>query len=364
MTSTDSGTSTNSTPNSTPNSAPSNGTGPLAGHAESFARLALTNVTREYPNQPGHLLAGPAELTEPRTYHPAFYGAYDWHSSVHMHWLLVRLTHRHGNLIDQDAVTRTLDAHLSPAALSAESGYLRANPSFERPYGWAWLLMLAAESGATDGQRWGTALAPAARAVAELVLSWLAKATYPVRHGTHTNSAFALGLILDSAERAGVPELTGPVAAKLREWFLDDHGAATRWEPSGQDFLSPSLSEADAMRRVLTPEDFAGWLAAFLPELSAAPASGSGSQLLFPPVISDPADPQIGHLYGLCLSRSAALYGIAGALPDDDPRVPLLRSTADKHLAAGLPVTSSGDFSTDHWLATFAALALEAAASG
>lgn len=341
----------------------------VAAHAGSFARLAVANTTREYPNLPGHLVGGPEELVASRAYHPAFYGAYDWHSSVHMHWLLLRLLRGHAERVDVPAVTGTLDAHLTPAALAAEAEYLRAHPSFERPYGWAWLLALAAESSALGVERWSAALAPAARTVAGLVTDWLPKARYPVRHGTHTNSAFALGLILDSAEAAGVPELAAPVRAKLREWFLADHGASIRWEPSGQDFLSPALSEADVMRRVLPPDEFAGWLTAFLPELDAgagveagagAGAGADGAEFLTPPEVSDPADPGIGHLQGLCLSRVAALRGIAAGLPDGDPRVPALTGSADRHLAAGLPATAGGDFTTDHWLATFAVLALEA----
>lgn len=334
-----------------------------AARAASFARLALANITREYPNAPAHLLSGPDELVPPRTLHPAFYGAYDWHSSVHMHWLLMRLLRRHPSSVDATAVTGALDAHLTPAALATESGYLRANPSFERPYGWAWLLALSAESSALGVERWTTALTPAAWTTAELIFAWLPKAAYPVRHGTHANSAFALGLVLDSAERAGLPELVEPVAAKLREWFLGDHGAALRWEPSGQDFLSPLLCEADAMRRVLPRGEFAEWLTAFLPELSTAASAGCTHTFLAPPRVTDPADPQIGHLLGLCLSRAAALHHLAAALPTGDPRVRTLTGAADAHLAAGLPAAASGDFTTDHWLATFAVLALEAAPS-
>ncbi|MBC2864377.1 DUF2891 family protein [Streptomyces mexicanus] len=346
----------------------------LTARAARFAEVALANITREYPNAPAHLLAGPHELVPPRTLHPAFYGAYDWHSSVHMHWLLLRLLRLPW---DGEAATstlradvvRALDAHLTTRALSAEAAYLRAHPSFERPYGWAWLLALTGESAALIAQqersgtqasglldaarRWHTALAPAAATVADLLLAWLPKATYPVRHGTHANSAFALGLVLDSADRAGVPHLAAPVADRIRRWYLPDHGAATRWEPSGQDFLSPLLCEADAVRRVLPAREFAHWLERFLPELGS-----TGGDFLPPPRISDAADPQIGHLLGLCLSRAAALRGIADALPDGDVRAPVLTAAATANLAAALPATTSGDFTTDHWLATFATLAL------
>ncbi|WP_329454830.1 DUF2891 domain-containing protein [Streptomyces sp. NBC_01497] len=331
----------------------------LTSYTDRFARLAVANITREYPNFPAHLLAGPEELVAPRSYHPAFYGAYDWHSSVHMHWLAMRLLRRYGPAAaEAGAITRALDTHLTTEAMAAEAAYLEEHPSFERPYGWAWLLMLAAESAAHEDRRWFTALEPAARTVATLILDWLPKARYPVRHGVHSNSAFALGLVLDSAERAGVPHLVEPVRAKLRAWFGADQGGALSWEPSGQDFLSPLLTEADAMRRVATPAEFNRWTAALLPELTSAAHAGR-PLLLEPPEVTDPADGQIGHLHGLCFSRAAALYALADAL--DDFRSAILRDTAAAHLEAGMSALGSGDFTTDHWLATFAVLALEAA---
>lgn len=328
------------------------------GYADTFARLALANIAREYPNHPGHLLAHPGELVPTRIYHPVFYGAYDWHSSVHMHWLAMRLLHRHAPRETADAITGELDQRLTPQGLDAEAAYLRAHPSFERPYGWAWLLMLTAQSARHGHRRWSEALAPVARAVADLLLDWLPKARYPVRHGTHANSAFALGLVLDSAVDAGLPELTGPVEEALRGWFADDTGGSLAWEPSGQDFLSPLLAEADAMRRILEPAAYAAWLAGFLPELDAAVRAGE-PLLVAPPEVTDPADPQIGHLFGLCFSRAVALRGLAGAVQDE--RAAVLRHTADVHFAAGCRALGSGDFTTDHWLATFALLAAEAA---
>ncbi|WP_377273471.1 DUF2891 domain-containing protein [Peterkaempfera sp. SMS 1(5)a] len=331
----------------------------LAGRAQAYADLAVANVTRPYPYFPTHLLQGPDELLPPSTRHPAFYGAYDWHSSVHMHWLLVRLLRRYGTRFDTAAGVATLDAHLTPANVAAEADYLRSHPSFERPYGWAWLLALAAECralGDAAGSRWSDALAPATAAVADLLQNWLGKATYPVRHGVHSNSAFALGLVLDSAEQAGHPELLEPVTAALHRWFAEDHTAPVHWEPSGQDFLSPSLTEADAMRRILTREHFAAWLSRFLPGLSEPLRDGTPFE---PPVVSDPTDPQIGHLIGLSLSRAAAFHGIAAGLPADDRRIPGLAAAAEAHLAVALPATDSGDFTTDHWLATFAVLALD-----
>jgi hypothetical protein len=332
---------------------------PLAAHAAGFARLALANITREYPNSPAHLMTSPDEDVRPSALHPAFHGSYDWHSSVHMHWLLVRLLRRHGatpDLPDTAPVTDVLNRHLTNANIAVEAAYLRSHPSFERPYGWAWLVALAAECRAyagPAGARWAAALAPAVAAVDALLTEWLPKATYPVRHGTHPNSAFALGLLLDAGE---LPATTAEaVRRRLRAWFADDHDAPAHWEPSGQDFLSPALTEADAMRRVLGREQFARWLDRFLPALrSAAPCP-----VLEVPVVSDRTDPQIGHLLGLTLSRAAALRSIAAGLPDGPVRRRLAES-ADAHLAAGLPVVRREDFTTDHWLATFAALALDA----
>ncbi|MFD5119432.1 DUF2891 domain-containing protein [Streptomyces sp. NPDC058385] len=328
--------------------------------AAEFARLATGNVTREYPNFPAHLVTSADDETGPRALHPAFYGAYDWHSSVHMHWLLVRLLRRRLPDPAQVAeVTGVLDRHLTPAHLATEAAYLQDHPTFERPYGWVWLIALAAECrahGGPDGDRWADALAPAVAAVDLLLSDWLPKATYPVRHGNHPNSAFALGLVLDTGARAGLPAATvEAVRDRLRSWFAGDHDAPAHWEPSGQDFLSPALAEADAMRRVLTGPEFEPWLDRFLPALR----TGAPCPLLEVPVVSDHADPQIGHLLGLALSRAAALRGIAGALPDGPVRTRLTEA-ADAHLAAGLPAVERGDFTTDHWLATFATLALEA----
>ncbi|WP_434587441.1 DUF2891 domain-containing protein [Streptomyces sp. A5-4] len=331
---------------------------PLSAYATPFVRLALANITREYPNFPAHLISAPDEQHRPGALHPAFYGAYDWHSSVHMHWLLVRLLRRHGDtpaLADTAPVIGALDRHLTPDNLAAEAAYLRDRPSFERPYGWAWLIALAAECRAYEGAagaRWAEVLTPAVATVDRLLADWLPKATYPVRHGNHPNSAFALGLVLDAGELPTTT--TQAVRERLLAWFADDHDAPAHWEPSGQDFLSPALTEADAMRRVLSRERFAQWLDRFLPALR----SGAPCPLLDVPVVSDRADPHIGHLLGLALSRAAALRSIAGALPDGPVRARLTDS-AEAHLAAGLPAVERGDFTTDHWLATFAALALE-----
>ncbi|KOV67581.1 DUF2891 domain-containing protein [Streptomyces sp. MMG1121] len=332
---------------------------PLTAHAAPFARIALANVMREYPHSLTHLMTSPDEEVRPRALHPAFHGAYDWHSAVHMHWLLVRLLRRHP---DAPAFPETapalavLDRHLTYGNIATEAAYLRARPSFERPYGWAWLMALAAECrayGGAAGARWTKALAPGTAAVEALLAEWLPKATYPVRHGNHPNSAFALGLLLDTGELSTAT--AEAVRQRLLAWFADDHDAPVHWEPSGQDFLSPALTEADAMRRVLDAGRFARWLDGFLPALR----TGAPCPPLEVPAVSDPADPQIGHLLGLTLSKAAALRSIAGALPEGPVRTRLTEA-AEAHLAAGLPAVTRDDFTTGHWLATFAVLALNA----
>lgn len=338
---------------------------PMTAWAPACARQALDGITREYPHSPAHPLHGPQDLIPPRTRHPAFYGAREWHTSVQLHWVLLRMLRRFPAQLDSagitPGVTAALDAHLTPQALSAECAALRAHPGSGRPYGWAWSLTLAAESQALGTERWSTAIEPLCFTVAELLLRWLPGATRPVHHGTHANSSFALGLVLDSAEAAGVPELVEPVTERLREWYGTDRGpGVARREPSGGEFLSPALCEADAMRRVLPRHGFADWLGAFLPELG-----GPQDPFRTPPALPDPvgasgpADPEQAHPAGLCLSRAAALRGIAGALPQGDARTPALAEAADAHLAAGLPAVGSGARGTGQWLAAFAVLALE-----
>lgn len=321
----------------------------LADLAPELARTALANVSTEFPYAPDHVVTGPGDCVLPRALHPAFYGSFDWHSAVHMHWLLVRLL-RTGR-VDADAVRAVLDAHLTADALAVEASYLRAHPGFERPYGWGWLLLLAAECA---GGPWSAALAPAVSAVSDLVLDWLPRAGRPVRHGTHPNTAFALGLVLDAAARLDLPGLSVAVRAQAIAWFAGDRDAPARWEPSGEDFLSPALAEADLLRRLLPASAFAAWLDGFLPGLAG------GHPLLGPVEVSDRTDGRLGHLDGLNLSRAAALRSVAAALPAGDVRRDVLRTAAAAHLDAALPALAGGDYQSNHWLASFAVRALEA----
>jgi hypothetical protein len=323
--------------------------------ASRLARLALEGATREYPNSPAHLLLETGDRRTPRELHPAFYGCFDWHSAVHSHWLLVRLLRVLPELPEAATIRATLNAHLSPANLAVETAYFGepGRHSFERPYGWAWLLKLAEELQGwddSDGQLWSAAVAPLAELLATRLREFLPLLSYPVRSGVHSNTAFALGFTLDYARATGDAPLGELVVERSRHFFGADRDAPAAWEPGGGDFFSPCLVEADLLRRVLPVPAFAEWLAAFLPGLAA----GEPSQLLTPALVSDRSDGQIVHLDGLNLSRAWCLWGIAGALPPHDPRRPILHAAAERHAAAGLEGVGSGDYMGDHWLGSFA----------
>ena len=325
--------------------------------ASRFAALALGHVTREYPNKLDHVLRGPEDLRSPRALHPIFYGSFDWHSCVHGYWLLCTLLRAFPALPEAPRIVALLDAHLTPENVAGESAYLGAaeRATFERPYGWAWLLMLHAELARhanDDGRRRAEALAPLARAFAQRFLRYLPYATYPVRAGTHANSAFALALALEYAVQCRDDSLLGLARDKARAWFAGDTDCQA-WEPSGEDFLSPALVEAECMRRVLRPPEFAPWLQRFLPRLE----HGEPAALFAPAAVSDRTDGRIAHLDGLNFSRAWCLRSIAGALDLNDARRTPLRVAADAHLRVSLPHLAA-DYAGEHWLATFALLAL------
>ena len=331
--------------------------------ASRFARIALANVAQEYPNHVVHLLNGPDDARVPRRLHPAFYGSYDWHSCVHMHWLLVRAVRSEGELPERPDIARVLDAHITPANIAGEVAYLQrpGSQSFERPYGWAWLLALARELAAAarelpEAARAGAALAPLTRTIVERFVDFLPRAGYPVRYGMHANSAFAMLLALDFARGAGVRTLEDRVVATARIWFAADRELPIAWEPSGADFLSPALVEAHLMTRVLDGDEYARWLAQALPGVGT-PAFEAW---LAPATVADRSDPQIVHLDGLNLSRSWCLRGIAAALPHGHRARAALDAAAARHLDAGLAGLDSDDYVGAHWLASFGALALSA----
>lgn len=325
--------------------------------AASFARVALANVVREYPGKPDHVLASEADVRAPRALHPAFYGSFDWHSCVHMHWLLARVARLHPGLAEVRAIDAVFDRHLTARTIAQECAYLARPESraFERTYGWAWLLELARE---LRGTRWQPVLAPLADAFVARYLDYLPRQRYPLRQGVHANSAFGIAFALDYARAAGAADLEGACVAAARRWFAHDRDVPAAWEPSGADFLSPALMEGALMQRVLAAGDFAAWLDAFLPGIAAqAPVA-----LFAPAHVDDRSDGFIVHLDGLNLSRAWCMRTIARALPEGDPRAAALRNSAQAHLDAGLAGLASGDYAGSHWLATFATLAMTASA--
>jgi hypothetical protein len=320
-----------------------------------FAGLALDCVHQEYPNKISHVLAGDADVAPPRELTPAFYGCYDWHSSVHGHWLLVRLARLSPEADFAGAARAAIGKSLTADKLRGEVDYLEAEGrvTFERPYGLAWLLQLAAELaewGEQPALAWAEALAPLEAAAAGRIADWLPKLDYPIRTGEHSQTAFAFGLILDWARSSGDAELERLLDDRVRYFYLGDTDCPLSYEPSGQDFLSPCLAEADLMRRVLPPQIYAKWLARFLPEIPRAGATA----WLVPAVVSDRTDPKLAHLDGLNLSRAWMLEGMASGLPATDARRPALAKAARAHADAGLAAVTGEHYEGGHWLGSFA----------
>jgi hypothetical protein len=325
-----------------------------AATAGRFAALTLACVQKEYPNKITHVMNSPDDVKAPHELTPAFFGCYDWHSSVHGHWLLVRLVREFPNAPFVPDAIAALKSNLTPARIAGEVTYLNATgrESFERPYGLAWLLQLAAElreSPSPDAAVLSSALKPLEAAVVAQLKAWLPKLAYPIREGEHPQTAFAFGLILDYA-RGTDPALAAMVVAGVRGFHLNDRDCPIHYEPSGQDFLSPCIAEADVMRRVLPPEEFAAWLTTFLPRL---PTTDSGAWLPIG-VVTDKTDGKLGHLDGLNLSRAWMLEGIASGLPAGDPRRRALMAAARIHAASGLAAVTGEHYAGGHWLGTFA----------
>jgi hypothetical protein len=322
--------------------------------ASILARVALSHVEREYPNKLDHVLRGPADLRSPRDLHPVFFGSFDWHSCVHAYWLLATVRRRCPDVAEAAAITALFERQLTEPKVAAEVEYLGQpmRGGFERPYGWAWVLMLAAELSRQEDGSWSAALAPLADAIVARFTAFLPRASYPVRTGTHFNTAFAIALALEYADAVHDAALGDALREKAIAWYGDDVECQA-WEPGGDDFLSPALIEAECMRRSLGDADFTRWFDSFLPRIAERePAT------LFEPVeVSDRSDGKIAHLDGLNLSRAWCWRSLAGVWADGDARRTIAHQAAAAHLAASLPHIT-GDYMGEHWLATFAALAL------
>jgi hypothetical protein len=333
----------------------------LSDVAATYARTIIDAVRQEYPNAPRHVMRSADDRPTPRGAHPAFYGCFDWHSAVEMHWALVRMLRIVPDALPVEQVRAVLAEHLTADNLAAEAKYVADNPGWERPYGYGWALALAAELAAwddPDGKAWAANLRPLADVVTDTFLAWLPRVTYPERGGAHANSAFALTRSLPYARQlseAGDPALVEAIGAAAVRWFAADIDYPAGWEPSGADFLSPVLTEAELIAELASPaEAFPDWLALLLPGL----ADGRPESLLNPVVVSDPTDGQGAHLHGLNLHRAYGFGLLADRLDQADPRVAVLRAARERHAAQSLPAVVGEGWMVEHWLACYAVLLL------
>jgi hypothetical protein len=325
--------------------------------AEKLAALALACVHQEYPNKIAHTMAGDADVKAPRLLTPVFYGCFDWHSAVHGHWLLARVARLYpGSQLAQRAEA-ALARNVTAERVAGELAYLKVpgRQEFERPYGLAWLLQLTMELREWDSpqaREWARLLAPLETEAVARFTDWLPKLTRPIRTGEHSQTAFAFGLALDWARQAKDAGFARLLIERSRAFHLADTACPMAYEPSGQDFVSPCLAEADLMRRVLPADEFTGWLTAFLPGIPQGVEADAS--WLAPGVVLDPTDGKLAHLDGLNLSRAWMLEGILSALPASDPRRPALQAAATRHREVGLAAVTGAHYAGGHWLGTFA----------
>jgi hypothetical protein len=329
--------------------------------ASHFASLALKCAIKEYPNKPSNVMEGDSDIAGPQKLHPAFYGCFDWHSSVHGHWMLVRLLKNYPGMTEAGHIREVINGNISEKNIAAETEYFAKpiNKTFERTYGWAWLLKLAEELHTwndPDAKRWEKNLESLTNLIIKRFMEFLPKQTYPIRQGMHPNTAFGLVFAYDYAKTLGNNELLRLVNKRSRDYFLKDTIASLAWEPNGADFLSPSLEEADLMRRVLTRSEFKNWFNRFFKELIIR----KPKNILAPAIVSDRTDLQIVHLDGLNLSRAWCMSSIAKTLGPKYPLYSVLMRSAKKHLESALPNIANGNYSGEHWLASFAVYALSA----
>lgn len=323
--------------------------------AERFANLALACIHREYPTKLGHhVLNSDRDVQPARQLTPAFFGCYDWHSSVHAHWMLARLARTFPEAPFSARARQALAKSLTVENLRREAEYLQGDgrSTFERPYGLAWLLELASELSDwydADAEHWSAALQPLVEIAVTRLSDWLGKLSHPIRSGEHSQSAFSLALMFDYAIACNQPDFQRLLESKMQQFYRNDRACPLAYEPSGEDFLSPCLAEADAMRRVLSGPEFTAWLDGFLPAIPR-----DGSLWMKPAKVMDASDPKLAHLQGLNLSRAWMLNGILAALPAGDPRVASLGIAAEEHARAGLESVTSEHYEGAHWLGTFA----------
>ncbi|MBM3966578.1 MAG: DUF2891 domain-containing protein [Planctomycetes bacterium] len=327
--------------------------------AETFSKLALSGLHREYPNKPSNVLASAEDVKSPKALHPAFYGCFDWHSSVHGHWMLVRLLKSNPGHGGAKEARSAIDQSLTRENIAVEVAYFeqKENKSFERMYGWAWLLRLAAELHEwddVDAKRWRATIVPLEEKIVALTVGYLPRLSKPIRTGVHPDTAFAFGQILDYALIVKNESLERAIRVRAMQFYADDFGYASQYEPSGEDFFSAGLNEADLMRRILSRDEFDAWLRKFLPFTDG----NSHREILTPVVVSDVTDGKLVHLAGLNLSRAWCLNGIAASLPQSSSLRSVFAESANRHEQAGLGYVFSGHYEGEHWLGTFAVYTL------
>ena len=323
--------------------------------ASGFAGLAFKCIQKEFPNKLDHVMNNAGEVKSPKALHPAFYGCFDWHSCVHGHWMLVRLLKLFPDLPEAKEIRAAISKNLTAENIMAEVKYLHQpnRKSFERTYGWTWLLKLADELrdwNDPDGKKWSKNLEPLANAIVNNYLNFLPKQTYPIRTGVHPNTAFGIIFALDYARNTGNKKLENLLIERSKTYYEKDKNYPVSWEPGGEDFLSPALEEADLMRRVLSKDEFNKWFDNFLPDLG----KGKDKNILEPAVVGDRTDPKLVHLDGLNLSRAWCMIGIASELNSDNPVKKILLEAAYKHAQDALGHVASGNYGGEHWLASFA----------
>lgn len=326
--------------------------------ASHFASLALTCISQEFPNKTGHIQMDKNDTKQPGEYHPAFYGCFDWHSSVHGHWMLVKLLKEFPDMPEADAIRKAIGSNLTAGNIKQEVEYFYQglNKSYERTYGWAWLLKLQEElykSTDVDMRQWYENLKPLAKLIEEKYVDFLPRQTYAIRSGVHPNTAFGISLALDYAVTTANKDLEKLLKERSLAYYGNDKGCPGEWEPSGADFISPCLMEAELMGKVLSKSAYKQWLADFFPELE----SGKPANLLTPATVNDRADLQLVHLDGLNLSRAWCMIAIA-RLVDDAKLKDILAQSASRHIEITLPTIANGNYAGEHWLASFAIYAL------
>ena len=323
--------------------------------AEHLASLAFHCIQTEYPNKLGHVITDSTQVRTPYDLHPAFYGCFDWHSSVHGHWMLVKLLKLFPEMENAEAIKLAISQNITEQNILDEIEYMKAplHSSYERTYGWAWIFQLANELNTWDNPQaksWLANLQPLVDHLKANMMDYLPKQTYPIRTGVHPNTAFALGFALDYAQLIGDTDFEALLTQRSKDYFLADKNYPAYLEPNGTDFFSPSLLEADLMHRILDAKEYNLWMINFLPQIT--------KNILNPAVVSDRSDLSLVHLDGLNISRVWCMLGIAKHLDDNNPQKKQLNEAAARHIADALPNIASGNYAGEHWLASFAVYAL------